>query len=82
MVAQIKDKFGEAEPIETLDEPVLEINAEDSSAVNDMLESTLQLDSIENLEDEIEVDEEPSLIIEDLKRLSGEKMLTSLFSVV
>lgn len=66
LVAQIKDKFGEAEPIETLDEPVLEINAEDSSAVNDMLESTLQLDSIENLEDEIEVDEEPSLIIEDI----------------
>ena len=65
LVAQIKDKFGEAEPIESLEEPVLEIKEEETSAVNDMLESTLQLDSIEKLEDEVEVEEEP-LIIENI----------------
>ena len=61
LVAQIKDRFMETEPIEELDEqPVLEIKDE-SSAVNDLLESTLQLDSIEKLED-IEEDEEPFII--------------------
>ena len=64
LVAQIKDKFVEAEPIESMEEPVLEINDNQASAVNDMLESTLQLDSIEKLED-VEEDEEP-FIIEDI----------------
>ena len=73
LVAQIKDKFGEAEPVEELDEPVLEIDDE-SSAVHDMLESTLQLDSIENLEDVEEIDEEP-VIIEPIDIVADEDEL-------
>ncbi|MBQ6497535.1 MAG: hypothetical protein IJI58_02340 [Bacilli bacterium] len=75
LVAQIKDKFvgEEAETIEALDEPILEIDEENSS-VDDMLESTLQLDSIAELEDEV-VDEsydepliiEPIDIVEDIE---------------
>lgn len=64
LVAQIKDKFGETESIDENADPVLEIKDE-SSAVNDMLESTLQLDSIEKLEDIVEEEEEP-LIIENV----------------
>ena len=66
LVAQIKDKFidSEEESIETLDEPVLQIESNDNSAVHDMLESTLQLDSIADLEDDkVELlDEEPVII--------------------
>ena len=65
LVAQIKDKFTEPEPIEEMDEPVLAIENNQSSAVNDMLESTLQLDSIESLED-IEEEEEEPFIIENI----------------
>lgn len=78
LVAQIKDKFGESEPIETIDEPVLEISDE-SSAVNDMLESTLQLDSIETLEDAEEIEEEPVIIenidiVEDIEEEAEEEL--------
>ncbi len=65
LVAQIKDRFTEAEPIEVMEEPVLTID-DQSSAVNDMLESTLQLDSIEKLEDIDEIADEEPLIIEDI----------------
>lgn len=77
LVAQIKDKFGESEPIETMEEPVLEID-DQSSAVNDMLESTLQLDSIETLEDVEEMEEEPVIIenidiVEDVEEIEDEE---------
>ena len=65
LVAQIKDRFTEAEPIEVMEEPVLTID-DQSSAVNGMLESTLQLDSIEKLEDIDEIADEEPLIIEDI----------------
>ncbi len=67
LVAQIKDRFGgeEAESIEELDEPVLETDSE-ASAVHDMLESTLQLDSIAQLEDAKEIVEEEPVIIEPI----------------
>ena len=73
LVAQIKDKFSDSEPVEDLSEPVLEINDE-SSAVHDMLESTLQLDSIENLEDVEEIEEEP-VIIEPIDIVADEDEL-------
>ncbi len=86
LVAQIKDKFGsdESEIIEAMEEPILEIEEENSS-VDDMLESTLQLDSIAQLEDEV-VDEsydepliiEPIDIVEDIEEQEDELEYTTI----
>ena len=65
LVEQIKGKLNvsEAEAIEDVEEPVLQEINNESSAVHDMIESTLQLDSIEKLaDDHIEEDEEPVII--------------------